>query len=63
MPARHHKRLPALPGDLADLLRTIVGVERTERAQRRRRAKRHGAGEPAKTRTVVYIADLRARHV
>lgn len=61
VPARHHKRLPALPGDLADLLRSIV---RVERADRRRRGKRRDAAEPAKakTRTVVYIADLRARH-
>jgi hypothetical protein len=61
VPARHHKRLPAVPGDLADLLRAIVRVERTERAQRRRRGKRHEATERAKGRTVVYIADLRAR--
>lgn len=57
VPARHHKRLPTLPGDLADFVRTIV---RVERAERRRRGKRRDA-EPAKARTVVYIADLRAR--
>lgn len=56
--ARTRHRPQSVPADLADFVRTVV---RHERAQRRRRGKRHDGAEPAKSRTVVYIADLRVR--